>query len=67
MTDSHRAGHWVRQRTGYKAFVPVALPPEPPLVYNGALQTSLSEADRNIGRLDALASMLPTPDLFVAM
>jgi Fic family protein len=31
------------------------------------LQTLLSEADRNIGHLDALASMLPNPDLFVAM
>lgn len=27
----------------------------------------MSDADRNIGRLDALASMLPNPDLFVAM
>jgi Fic family protein len=67
MNDSHRAGRWVQQLTGYKAFIPAPLPPDPPLIYSGALQTSLSEADRNIGRLDALASMLPNPDLFVAM
>jgi len=67
MIDAHRAGRWVQQLTGYKAFIPAPLPPDPPLVYSGALQTCLSEADRNIGRLDALASMLPNPDLFVAM
>jgi Fic family protein len=63
----HRAGRFVQQTTGYKAFIPAPLPPDPPLAYSGELQTLLSEADRNIGRLDALASMLPNPDLFVAM
>jgi len=67
MVDPHRAGRWVQQLTGYKAFIPAALPPDPPLIYGGMLQTCLSEADRNIGRLDALASMLPNPDLFVSM
>ena len=63
----HRAGRFIQQTTGYKAFIPAPLPPEPPVEYSGAMQTLLSEADRNIGRLDALASMLPNPDLFVAM
>jgi Fic family protein len=63
----HRAGRFIQQTTGYKAFIPAPLPPEPPIEYSGSLQTLLSEADRNIGRLDALASMLPNPDLFVAM
>lgn len=67
MDDRHRAGRWAQQLTGYKAFIPAPLPPNPPLIYSGSLQTCLSEADRNIGRLDALASMLPNPDLFVAM
>ena len=62
-----RAGRLVQQLTGYRAFIPAPLPPDPPLVYSGELQTCLSDADRNIGRLDALASMLPNPDLFVAM
>ena len=43
------------------------MPPDPPLAYGGELQTLLSNADRDIGRLDALASLLPNPDLFVAM
>jgi Fic family protein len=67
MNHPHRAGRFIQQSTGYKAFVPAPLPPDPPLDYSGALQTALSVADRNIGRLDALASILPNPDLFVAM
>ena len=67
MNQPHRAGRWVQQIASYKAFIPAPLPPDPPLIYSGALQACLSDADRNIGRLDALASMLPNPDLFVAM
>lgn len=67
MDYPQRAGRFIQQTTGYKAFIPAPLPPEPPIVYSGPLQTLLSEADRNLGRLDALASMLPNPDLFVAM
>ena len=67
MNQPHRAGRWVQQPAGYKAFIPAKLPPDPPLIYSGALQASLSGADRNIGRLNALASMLPNPDLSVAM
>jgi Fic family protein len=67
LDHTHRAGRFVQQTSGYKAFIPAPLPPAPPIAYDGALQTLLSEADRNIGRLDALASMLPNPDLFVAM
>lgn len=62
-----RAGRYIQQTTGYKAFVPAPLPPQPPIEYSGELQTLLSAADRDIGRLDALAALLPNPDLFVAM
>lgn len=67
MDHPYRAGRFAPQATGYKAFIPAPLPPDPPLRYSGELQSLLSDADRNIGRLDALASMLPNPDLFVAM
>ena len=67
MDFPHRAGHFVLQPTGYKAFHPAPLPPVPPIAYEGELQTLLSAADRDIGRLDALAALLPNPDLFVAM
>ncbi|MBL8331002.1 MAG: Fic family protein [Rubrivivax sp.] len=67
MEHPFRAGRYILQSTGYKAFVPTPLPPQPPLAYEGKVQTLLSAADRDIGRLDALAALLPNPDLFVAM
>lgn len=67
MANHSRAGIFVKQPTGYKAFIPAALPPEPPVVFGGELQTLLSDADRDLARLDAIASLLPNPDLFVAM
>lgn len=67
MAITPRAGNYVLQSTGYKAFIPAALPPEPPILFSGELQTLLSTADRDVARLDAIASLLPNPDLFVAM
>ncbi len=64
---SQRAGRYIQQSTGYKAFVPAPLPPDPPIAYTGELQTLLSTADRDLARLDAIAALLPNPDLFVAM
>lgn len=61
-----RAGRYVKQLTGYSAFVPAPLPPDPP-IDNGQFSKLLSDADRALGRLDGVASMLPNPDLFVAM
>ena len=66
-TPSNRAGRYVQQATGYRAFVPEPLPPEPPIVFDGELLTWLSNADRDLARLDAIADVLPNPDLFVAM
>jgi Fic family protein len=63
----HRSGHYVRQPTGYKAFLPAPLPPVPPVKIEGALQTLLSQADRSLARLDGVAEILPNVDLFIAM
>jgi Fic family protein len=62
-----RAGRYVEQRTGYKAFVPAPLPPQPPVVLNAELHRLLSDADRALGRLDGSIQTLPNPDLFVFM
>jgi len=64
---AQRAGRYVQQSTGYRAFIPVALPPNPDIEFDGELRTLLSNADRDIARLDAIATLLPNPDLFVAM
>jgi len=63
----HRAGRYVRQPSGYRAFLPAALPPDPPLCLEGELQSLLSRADRALGRLDGSVQTLPNPDLFVFM
>ncbi|WP_434384673.1 Fic/DOC family N-terminal domain-containing protein [Melittangium boletus] len=34
---------------------------------DGDLMSLMSEADRALGRLDGVTSILPNPDLFVAM
>lgn len=62
-----RAGQYVRQSSGYRAFIPAPLPPQPPIAFTGELQNLLSEADRALGRLDGSVLTLPNPDLFVFM
>lgn len=62
-----RAGRYIRQPTGYRAFVPAPLPPEPPLNLSGEIAALLSTADRALGRLDGSVLTLPNPDLFVFM
>jgi Fic family protein len=62
-----RAGRYLSQPTGYRAFVPAPLPPTPPLDLSGAVQGLLSSADRALGRLDGSVLTLPNPDLFVFM
>jgi Fic family protein len=62
-----RAGRFVKQVEGYNAFIPAPLPPDPPIAMDGELARLLSDADRALGRLDGVATVLPNPDLFVAM
>ena len=62
-----RAGRYVRQPAGYRAFIPAPLPPDPPLDPGGVLRDKLSAADYALGRLDGAVLTLPNPDLFVFM
>ena len=62
-----RAGRYVRQPTGYSAFIPSPLPPDPPLDTTGEIQAALSRADIALGRLDGSVQTLPNPDVFVLM
>ena len=62
-----RSGSYIKQPSGYTAFVPAPLPPDPPLKMDGELTKLLSRADHTLGRLDGIAAILPNPDLFVAM
>ena len=63
---SERAGRLSRQLTGYEAFMPKPLPPDPSLQWDTGLLKLLSDATTALGRLDGMAGGLPNPDLFVA-
>jgi Fic family protein len=62
-----RSGRYVRQPSGYRAFIPVPLPPSPPVDIAGDLHALLSKADRALGRLDGSVTTLPNPDFLVFM
>ena len=62
-----RAGKYIKQLEGYRAFIPEPLPPQPPIAMDAALTRLLSDADHALGRLDGVTSILPNPDLFVSM
>lgn len=48
-----------------RAFVPHPLPPEPPLQLDERLQALAQNAAVALGRLDALSSLLPDPQVFL--
>lgn len=62
-----RSGLYVNQPSGYKAFIPNSLPPNPTIEIDQEMLKLIAEANRAIGRLDGSTETLPNPDLFVAM
>ena len=62
-----RAGAFRRTPRGYQAFYPTSLPPSPQVQLDGPLQMLLSEADRALGALNAVMSILPSPEILVGM
>jgi Fic family protein len=65
--NANRAGRVVRQPSGYVAFVPAPLPPDPPLEIDEQMLTLVADATLALGRLDGIAENVPDPDFFVAM
>jgi Fic family protein len=65
--QNDKTGKYLIQPGGYKAFIPVALPPIKPIKYSEKLRNILSEADRALSRLDGVVTVLPNSDLFIAM
>jgi len=62
-----RSGNFKQTATGYTAFYPTNLPPQPLITLDGDLQLLLSKADRALGGLNVVVTILPNPDLFVGM
>ncbi len=48
-----------------RAFVPLPLPPNPPLTLDGSLQRALEAATLALGRLDAISTLLPDETIFL--
>lgn len=67
MVSASRAGQYIEQIEGYKAFIPNDLPPAPEIIMDREMWNLLSQADRALGRLDGATDALPNPDLFVFM
>ncbi|MBP9218832.1 MAG: Fic family protein [Sterolibacterium sp.] len=63
----HRSGVFRKTLNGYAAFFPKPLPPEPSVRVEGKLQLLLSEADRSLGALNVVTTVLPNPDLLVGL
>jgi len=65
--DNSRLGSYIRCSVAgeaYQAFLPPALPPQPPVNLLG-LQGLLSKANQALGKLDAVADILPDSNLLL--
>lgn len=65
----NRLGHHIETTAGgekVRAYVPPPLPPDPPVQLESLLGR-LSKADRALGRLDGIATLLPDKSLFLYM
>ncbi|MDB5394296.1 MAG: hypothetical protein JWM91_1802, partial [Rhodospirillales bacterium] len=66
---NERLGRYIETNLGdekVRAFVPPPLPPVPPIHFD-ALLSRLGAADRAIGRLDGINTLLPDKALFLYM
>lgn len=48
-----------------RAFIPLSLPPDPPLEFTATRQRLLERATMALGRLDSVSLLLPDPDIFL--
>ena len=62
-----KIGIYQQQPTGYKAFIPVQFPPENLINWKDDLIMLLSQADRAIGKLNAIDQLVPDVDFFIFM
>ena len=61
-------GHYIRCSTSpepFQAFIPSPLPPNPELILDINLCDWLERANRALGRLDGISTLLPEPSLFL--
>lgn len=64
---NERAGYYQSQPTGYKAFIPQDLPPQPAVVIGEDLRKLLVLTEQKLAELNGIGFSLPNPDLFIMM
>lgn len=64
---NERAGSYQSQPTGYKAFIPQDLPPQPDVVIGEDLRKLLVLTEQKLAELNGVGFSLPNPDLFIMM
>lgn len=62
-----RSGNFRKTRMGYTAFIPANLSPEPPVNLEGEMGLLLSRADQALGAINTISTILPNPELLVAL
>lgn len=68
MGIKRETGNYITASTvgeAYKAFIPLPLPPVPPVELDDNLSDLLEKANRSLGRLDGLSAILPDIYLFL--
>lgn len=63
----NKIGTYQQQPSGYKAFVPNSFPPKDLIKWDDNLILLLSQADRSIGKLNAIDQLVPDVDFFIFM
>ena len=62
-----RSGTQINQPTGYKAFIPNPIPPNPPIRIEGEIQHLLTNANIAIGKMDTMGYLAPNLEHIIAM
>ena len=62
-----RSGWNQPQPTGYQAFIPQNLPPQPAVVIGEDLRKLIISAEQKLAELNGIGFSLPNPDLFILM
>lgn len=70
MAENNRVGRYINRgsrQEAVRAYIPVSLPPDPPLEYKDEDIALLGAANQALGRLDGLSGLLPDTQLFLYM
>jgi Fic family protein len=60
-------GHYQKQPTGYKAFIPLAFPQNSTITLSPLAELKHAQAMHLVGKLDGIAQLLPDKDFFLLM